>query len=97
MDAVSPSAATWISHLTRFTADEYLRSPVSIGQDTFENTSEDEIEDLSDQVSGVLAANDDRAFKPREIAIQIGVDEGAVSTALSRLMDRALVDHKTTY
>jgi len=72
---------------------------MSIDRDTFENTSEDELEDLSvpDQVLGFLAANDDRAFKAREIASQIGVDEGAVSTALSRLKDRDLVEHKATY
>ncbi|MFA9504448.1 MarR family transcriptional regulator [Natrinema sp. H-ect1] len=72
---------------------------MSIDRDTFENTSEDELEELSvpDQVLGFLAANDDRAFKAREIASQIGVDEGAVSTALSRLKDRDLVEHKATY
>jgi len=72
---------------------------MSIDRDTFENTSEDELEELSvpDQVIGFLAANEDRAFKAREIASQIGVDEGAVSTALSRLKDRALVEHKATY
>ncbi|WP_049935305.1 MarR family transcriptional regulator [Haloplanus natans] len=72
---------------------------MSIDRDTFENTSEDELADLSvpDQVLGFLAANEDRAFKAREIASQIGVDEGTVSTALSRLKDRGLVKHKATY
>lgn len=72
---------------------------MSIDRDTFEKTSEDELEELSvpDQVLGFLAANDDRAFKAREIASQIGLDEGAVSTALSRLKDRNLVEHKATY
>ncbi len=72
---------------------------MSIDRDTFENTSEDELEELSmpDQVLGFLAANEDRAFKASEIAAQIGVDEGAVSTALSRLKDRGLVEHKATY
>ncbi|GGL42773.1 TrmB family transcriptional regulator [Halarchaeum grantii] len=72
---------------------------MSIDRDTFENTSEDELADLSvpDQVLGFLAANEDRAFKAREIASQIDVDEGAVSTALSRLKDRDLVEHKATY
>jgi len=56
---------------------------MSIDRDTFEKTNEDELEELSvpDQVIGFLAANDDRAFKAREIASRIGVDEGAVSTA----------------
>jgi len=72
---------------------------MSIDRDTFENTSEDELEDLSvpDRVLGFLAANEDRGFKAREIAAQIGIDEGAVSTALSRLKDRELVEHKATY
>jgi hypothetical protein len=72
---------------------------MSIDRDTFENTSEEELADLSvpDQVLGFLAANDDRAFKAREIASQIGIDEGAVSTALSRLKSRGLVEHKATY
>jgi hypothetical protein len=72
---------------------------MSIDRDTFENTSEDELEDLSvpDQVLGFLAANQNRAFKAREVASQIGADEGAVSTALSRLKDRDLVEHKATY
>ena len=77
----------------------YLHSTMSIDRDTFEKTSEDELEELSvpDHVLGFLAANQDRAFKTREIASQIGVDKGAVSTALSRLKDRALVGHKATY
>lgn len=72
---------------------------MSIDRDTFENTSEDELADLSvpDQVLGFLAANEDRAFEAREIASRIGGDEGAVSTALSRLKDRGLVEHKATY
>jgi DNA-binding transcriptional ArsR family regulator len=72
---------------------------MSIDRDTFENTSEEELADLSapDQVLGFLVANDDRAFKAREIASQIGIDEGTVSTALSRLKDRGLVEHKATY
>jgi len=72
---------------------------MSIDRDTFETTSEEELEELSvpDRVLGFLAANEDRAFKAREIASRIGVDEGAVSTALSRLKDRDLVEHKATY
>jgi len=69
---------------------------MSIDRDTFKNTSEDRLADLSvpDQVLGYLAVSEDRAFKAREIASQIGADEGAVSTALSRLKDRDLVEHK---
>ncbi len=72
---------------------------MSIDRETFENTREDELEELSvpDQVLGFLAANEDRAFEAREIASQIGIDEGAVSTALSRLKNRDLVEHKATY
>ena len=72
---------------------------MSIDRETFENTSEDELEELSvpEQVLGFLAAHGDRAFKASEIASQTGIDEGAVSTALSRLKDRSLVEHKATY
>jgi DNA-binding transcriptional ArsR family regulator len=72
---------------------------MSIDRDTFENASESELGELSvpDQVLGFLAANDDRAFEAREIASQTGLDEGAVSTALSRLKERRLVEHKATY
>jgi len=72
---------------------------MSIDRDTFENTDEEELEALSvpDRVLGFLAANEDRAFKAREIASQVSLDEGAVSTALSRLKDRELVEHKATY
>lgn len=72
---------------------------MSIDRETFENASEDELEGLSvpDRVLGFLVANDNRAFKAREIASQTGLDESAVSTALSRLKSRALVEHKATY
>jgi len=70
-----------------------------IDRETFENASEDELKEISvpQQVLGFLAAHDERAFKPREIASQVGIDEGAVSTALSRLKDRELIEHKATY
>jgi DNA-binding transcriptional ArsR family regulator len=72
---------------------------MSIDRETFENASEDELEGLStpDQVLGFLVAHEDRAFKAREIASQTELDEGAVSTALSRLKERGLVEHKATY
>jgi hypothetical protein len=64
-----------------------------------DDASEDELVDRSvpDEVLGFLAAHDDRAFKPREIASQTDIDEGAVGTALSRPTDRGLVEHKATY
>lgn len=72
---------------------------MSIDRETFEGASEDELTDLSDpeRVLGFLAANDDRAFEAREIASRVGLDPGAVSTALSRLKERELVEHKATY
>lgn len=72
---------------------------MSIDRETFENASEEELEDVSvpDRVLGFLAANDDRAFEAREIAARTELDDGAVSTALSRLKDRGLVEHKATY
>ncbi|MFC7044800.1 MarR family transcriptional regulator [Halobacteriaceae archaeon GCM10025711] len=70
-----------------------------IDRDTFENANEDELEGLSvpDQVLGFLVANQGKAFKAREIASQTSLDDGAVSTALSRLKARGLVEHKATY
>ncbi|WEL22543.1 helix-turn-helix domain-containing protein [Halorhabdus sp. BNX81] len=72
---------------------------MSIDRETFENTREEELEGLSapDQVLGFLAAHEDRAFEAQEIASQTGIEKGAVSTALSRLKDRDLVEHKATY
>ena len=72
---------------------------MSIDRDTFENTNEDELADLlvPDQVLGFLAAHANQAFKAREITSRIDVNEGAVSTALSRLKERDLVEHKATY
>ena len=72
---------------------------MSIDRETFEKTSEDELTELSvpDRVLGFLSAHDDRAFQAREIATQTDLAEGAVSTALTRLKKRGLVEHKATY
>jgi predicted ArsR family transcriptional regulator len=72
---------------------------MSIDRETFENASEEELAALSvpDQVLGFLAVHADRAFEAREVAAHLGLDEGAVSTALSRLKARGLVEHKATY
>lgn len=72
---------------------------MSIDRETFEDASEEELAGLSvpEQVLGFLAAHDERAFEAREIASQLDLDDGAVSTALSRLKDRDLVEHKATY
>lgn len=72
---------------------------MSIDRKTFEQSSTEELEGLSTttHVLGFLAANDDAAFKAREIARRTDLDEGAVSTALTRLKDRGLVEHKGPY
>ncbi|QKY21572.1 MarR family transcriptional regulator [Halolamina sp. CBA1230] len=72
---------------------------MSIDRETFESASEEELAELSDpeRVLGFLAANDDRAFEAREIAARVDLEPGAVSTALSRLKERGLVEHKATY
>ena len=72
---------------------------MSIDRDTFEDASEEELAGLSapERVLGFLAAHDDRAFEAREVADRIDLDAGAVSTALSRLKGRGLVEHKATY
>ena len=72
---------------------------MSIDRETFENASESELEEAStpDLVLGFLAANADRAFEASEIATRTGLEGGSVSTALSRLKSRGLVEHKATY
>ena len=72
---------------------------MSIDRDRFENASEAELADLSvpERVLGFLAAHADRAFEVQEVAARIEADDGAVSTALSRLKERGLVEHKATY
>ena len=72
---------------------------MSIDRNTFEHKSEEELQELSvpDRVLGFLVAHDDQAFEANEIAARTGLDDGAVSTALSRLKHRDLVEHKATY
>jgi predicted ArsR family transcriptional regulator len=72
---------------------------MSIDRETFENASEDELAGLSvpERVLGFLASHDGHAFEATEIAARLEIDEGAVSTALTRLKDRDLVEHKATY
>lgn len=72
---------------------------MSIDRDTFENASEAELAGLSvpDRVLAFLVANAQHAFEAREISRQIDVNQQAVSTALTRLKERDLVDHKASY
>lgn len=72
---------------------------MSIDRETFEQSSSEELEGLStsDRVLGFLAVNDDQAFKARVIAGRTDLDASAVSTALTRLKERDLVEHKGTY
>ena len=72
---------------------------MSIDRERFENASEAELADLSvpERVLGFLTAHESRAFEAQEIATRIEADDGAVSTALSRLKGRGLVEHKATY
>lgn len=72
---------------------------MSIDRDRFEEASEADLGDLSttDRVLGFLAVNDDKAFEAGEIASRTGLESSAVSTALTRLKDRNLVEHKATY
>lgn len=72
---------------------------MSIDRERFDNASEEELAGLStpDRVLGFLLAHDDQAFEAREIASRTDLGGAAVSTALSRLKDRGLVEHKATY
>lgn len=72
---------------------------MSIDRDAFENASEEELAEASapERVLGFLVANADRAFEAREIAARTDLEPGTVSTALSRLKDRGLVEHKAIF
>lgn len=90
---------TTTSDITLITTNTLLTPSMAIDRDTFEQSSPEELEGLStaERVLGFLAVNDDRAFKARELARQTDLDAGAVSTALTRLKERDLVEHKGTY
>lgn len=72
---------------------------MSIDRKTFEQATPEQLDGLStpDQVLGFLARNEDQAFKAVEIARRLELCEGSVSTALTRLKERKLVEHKGTY
>lgn len=72
---------------------------MSIDIDTFENTPEEELRELSnpEKVLQFLLANDDRAFKAAEIADRADVNENSIHTVLNRLEERDLVRHKGEY
>jgi len=68
---------------------------MAIDRDTFEHASEAELgcPSVPDRVLAFLVASRDQAFEARGI----DVDQQAVGTALTRLKDRRLVEHKATY
>ncbi|MFC7080756.1 MarR family transcriptional regulator [Halorussus caseinilyticus] len=72
---------------------------MSIDIDTFEEKSESELADMTngERVLRFLAHNDNRAFKPAEIAEQTGVNKNSIGNVLGRLEDRELVRHKGPY
>lgn len=78
---------------------ERKRRNVSIDIETFENTSADELREMSnpEKVLRFLITNDDRAFKAAEIADGADVSRNSISTVLGRLEDRELVRHKGEY
>ena len=75
------------------------RTSVSIDIDEFEEKSEADLAEMTngERVLRFLAHNDDRAFKPTEIAEQTDVNENSIGNVLRRLEDRALVRHKGPY
>ncbi|MDG5759313.1 TrmB family transcriptional regulator [Natronococcus sp. A-GB1] len=72
---------------------------MAIDMETFENTPEDELQELSnpEKVLQFLIANDDHAFKATEIADRTEINRNSISTVLGRLKDRDLVRHKGEY
>lgn len=93
------TAFSLFSLRTFITVSEKRLHEMSIDRETFEDASEEELAGLSvpEQVLGFLVVHDDRAFEAREIASQLDLDDGTVSTALSRLKERGVVEHKATY
>jgi hypothetical protein len=74
-------------------------SYMPIDREQFDGANAESLDHLStaDHVLGFLGANPDTAFKATEIVDWTDLDEGAVRTALSRLKDRDLVEHKEPY
>lgn len=72
---------------------------MSIDRNTFENATEEELSGRSnpERVLLFLVENDDRAFKPKRIAEGADVSRDVISTVLSRLEERGLVEHKGSY
>ena len=72
---------------------------MSIDRNTFENATEEELSGRSnpERVLLFLVENDDRAFKPKRIAEGADVSRDVISTMLSRLEKRGLVEHKGPY
>ncbi|ELY42957.1 hypothetical protein [Natronorubrum tibetense] len=72
---------------------------MSIDIETFEETPEEELRDLSnpEKVLQFLLTNDDKAFKAAEIAARTDINENSIHTVLGRLEERDLVRHKGEY
>jgi len=72
---------------------------MSIDRETFESASEGDLTELSatDRALGFLAVNSDSAFTTSEIARRTEMDDDAARTALTRLAERDLVEHKGPY
>jgi hypothetical protein len=72
---------------------------MSIDRERFENAAEEELRSASvpEQVLGFLVSNADQAFTAREISSRIDPGRDAISTALTRLKKRGLVEHKADY
>lgn len=97
-----PILTDWMYSITfrvTFITSCTLRTSVSIDIDEFEDKSETELADRTnaERVLRFLAENDDRAFKPAEIAERTGVSKNSIGSVLGRLEDRALVRHKGPY
>ncbi|QSW97750.1 MarR family transcriptional regulator [Haloterrigena alkaliphila] len=71
--------------------------PIDI--ETFDERSSDDLQSVTnaEKVIRFLAANDDKAYTPSEIADRVDVKRNSLGTVLSRLEDRDLVRHKGDY
>ena len=72
--------------------------PIDI--ETFEEGSDEHLgggPSQPERVLSFLAANADRAFRPREIAEAVDIPDNSIHPVLQRLEARDLVRHKGTY
>lgn len=74
-----------------------IAMPIDI--ETFTEASEEELTEMTnaEKVIRFLLQNDDKAFRPSEIAEGADVKKNSINTVLRRFEERSLVQHKGDY